>query len=264
MMSAVESDDKAGRVVVRRWPSWVLPVTWGVNAALLVCVVGWIYFDGRSLPTAEWLASKAPFGSADDGARYAGSTIVGTDTLIVSIGSAMAALTLLVMLGGLFVGGPRFRSTRMWLAFVALAAGWLGLVTTWPEIYWRGQQRRVGKELANVETTARYLEENWPREDGELPGIGPYIAYPKGAPTVLLPLKWMTFPDTPLRFSTVERSADGTIRFELAGDEMGAWLEWRSDEREPTDFTGGLETRYTVGRKQQLAPQWFLVRYHAT
>jgi hypothetical protein len=275
MMRAVESNDipktqaegdadfaANGSNIAKRWASWVLPATWVVNAALLVAAVGWIYFDGRSLPTAEWLVSKAPFRSSATGGQITGSTKSGTDSLIAATCLVMAAVSLLVMLGGLFVGNPRFRSLRMWLAFIALAAGWLGLLSTWPEIYWRGQQRRVVHELASAETMARFLEKNWPKEDGDLAGVGPYIAYPKGAPTVMLPLRWITFPDTPLRFSAVERSADGTIRFELAGDETGAWLEWRRDEGAPASFTGGLETVYRVGRSQQLAPHWYLVRYH--
>jgi hypothetical protein len=250
--------------VVQWCASWILPLTWFVNATLLVGAVSWLYFDGRSLPTAEWLASNAPFRSADGGGHIVSSTKVGSVTLVAAMCSAMAVMTLLMMLGGLFVGGRRFRSTRMWLAFVAVAAGWLGLVAAWPEIYWRGQQRRVVKELASVETMARYLDENWPREDGELPGIGPYLAYPKGAPTIVMPLRWITFPDTSLRFSAVERSANGTIRFELAGDETGAWLECREDNGDPSSFVGGLETKYELRRQQQVAPRWFLVRYESS
>jgi hypothetical protein len=91
--------------------------------------------------------------------------------------------------------------------------------------------------------------------------VGPYLAYPKGGPTTILPLHWITFPDTSLRFSAIERTADGAIRFQLAGSEAGAWLEWRADDRAPMPFKSGLDMHYNVGRQQRLAPRWFLVRY---
>jgi hypothetical protein len=94
-----------------------------------------------------------------------------------------------------------------------------------------------------------------------MPGIGPYLAYPKGGPTLVLPLKWITFPETDLRFSAVERSSDDVIRFELAGNEAGAWLEWRADDRPPQPFKSGLEMHYNVSRHERLAPHWYLVRY---
>jgi hypothetical protein len=138
------------------------------------------------------------------------------------------------------------------------------LLIAWPEIYWAGQQRRMMSVLAPVEAMARSLEVNWPREDGDLPGIGPYLAYPKGGPTTILPLRWITFPGTSLRFTAIERTNDGAIRFELAGAEAGAWLEWRPRDDSPRSFHSGLETNYYVTRGQRLSPRWYLVRYRAS
>ena len=93
--------------------------------------------------------------------------------------------------------------------------------------------------------------------------VGPFLAYPKGNPTTVLPLQTITFPNTKLQFSAIERTKDGTIRFELSGKERGAWLEWRADDNAPAAFVGGLETSYNVTRQERLAPRWFLVRYRA-
>jgi hypothetical protein len=246
---------------LRRLAHWTLVVAWTVNALLLAAAFAWVYSDGKSRATIELLLRKTSFDEPVSISGIFDSLRLGLNMFFSTCAAAIALLTLLVMFGGLFVGGQRFRSTRTWLLFTALVAGWHGFIVSWPEVYWRGQQRRVTPVLAEAEQLARYLDAHWPVEDGELEDVGPFLAYPKGAPTILLPLRWITFPDTSLRFSAVENSIDGTIRFELAGDETGAWLEWRRDEREPTDFSSGLETRYKIGRKQQLAPHWYLVHY---
>ena len=53
------------------------------------------------------------------------------------------------------------------------------------------------------------------------------------------------------------------MRFELAGAETGAWLEWRGDGSEPRSFVGGLDTKYVVVQAARLSAEWFLVRYRA-
>ncbi len=258
-MNLRAQDDRTAKL--RRLGHWTLALAWIVNALLLVSAFVWVYSDGQSRTMMERLIRKASFQESISLARVYDSLQSGEAIFFLAFATAIALLTLFAAFGGLFIGGSRFRSVRTWLLFTALVAGWLGFISSWQDVYWHGQQRRVAPVLAEAEKLARYLDAHWPTEDGELEGAGPFLAYPKGAPTILLPLRWITFPDTSLRFSAVDNSIDGTIRFELAGDETGAWLEWRRDEREPTEFTGGLETRYTIGRKQQLAPHWYLVRY---
>jgi hypothetical protein len=252
-----------GTTKLRRLAHWMLGFAWILNALLLIVAFVWVYADGQSRITMVRLIRKASFRESTSFARVVDSLQSGEAIFFLAFATAIVLLTLIAMFGGLFIGGSRFRTMRTWLLFTALVAGWLGFFSTWEDVYWRGQQRRIAPVLAEAEKMARYLDANWPFEDGELAGVGPFLAYPKGAPTVLLPLRWITFPDTSLRFSAVENSTDGTIRFELAGDETGAWLEWRRDERVPRDFTGGLEAHYRVGRTQQLAPHWYLVRYQS-
>jgi hypothetical protein len=260
-MTSTALQDRTAQL--RRLAHRTLAITWIVNALLLVTAFVWVYTDGQSRSMMERLIRKASFQESISFARVYDSLQAGEAIFFLVFAAAIALLTLFAMFGGLFIGGSWFRSMRTWLLFTALVAGWLGFIASWPDVYWSGQQRRVAPVLAEAEKMARYLDAHWPVEDGELAGVGPFLAYPKGAPTVLLPLRWISFPDTDMRFSAVENSIDGTIRFELAGDETGAWLEWRRDELAPGDFTGGLETRYQVGRAQQLAPHWYLVRYNA-
>jgi hypothetical protein len=239
----------------------VLTSAWLVNAMLLIGMVAWMYFDGRSSNAIDVLQENVGrrTEALDSMTRSAQSTSNAVVVLVAA--SAVAGCTLLTMLVGLFVGPRRFRSIRAWLLFTMLVGGWLGTVIAGPEIYWLGQQRRMARVLAPVESVAQQLDANWPVEDGDMPGIGPYLAYPKGAPTLVLPLKWISFPNTDLRFAAVERSNNGVVRFELTGSESGAWLEWRADDRPPQPFKSGLEMRYNVSRQQRLAPHWYLVHY---
>jgi hypothetical protein len=236
----------------------VLSLAWLLNAVLLVVAFAWTYLSGDSLARMSALGNR--LGLTDNAATDVSLWYQSDVTKAVSIATVVAC-TLLAMLCGLFIGERRYRSTRAWLAFMALVCGWQGFLVTWPDVYWLGQQRRMAAVLQPVERLAQELSQNWPKEDGNHSGIGPYLAYPKGGPTTLLPLRSVTLPDTALGFSAIERTEDGVIRFELAGDEVGAWLEWRSDDRPPQPFKSGLEVDYNVTRRARLAPQWFLVRY---
>jgi hypothetical protein len=228
---------------------------------LLVAAVAWIYFDGRSQVTVDLLREQLGLQSPrlETQTLTVHSRALAATTLVAV--SVVAGMTLLGMFLGLFIGQRRFRTLRTWLLFTFLVCGWLGFVMTGPDIHWYGQQRRMAAVLAPVESMAQRLNATWPNEDGDLPEIGPYLAYPKGAPTLVLPLQWIHFPDTNLRFSAIERTTSGVIRFELTGSEAGAWLEWRADDHAPGPFKSGLETHYNVGRHARLAPHWFLVRY---
>jgi hypothetical protein len=239
-----------------------LSFAWVTNTALLFAAFAWTYYDGRLLLFMDVVRHVYGLRPAyfdpmiRDGSDFAGGKLI-------LFAAFVAACTFLAMLVGLFVGERRFRTMRAWLLFVAVAGGWLGFIVAAPEVYWRGQQRRLRPMLGAVESMAQELQVHWPREDGDMPSIGPFLAYPQGKPTCLLPLKLATFPNTALRFSAVERTPDGAMRFELAGKELGAWLEWRADELEPTTFMGGLDTKYEKGRHIALEPRWFLVRYQS-
>jgi hypothetical protein len=64
-------------------------------------------------------------------------------------------------------------------------------------------------------------------------------------------------------FSAIERSEAGGLRFELAGPEGGAWVEWHPAGERPASFVGGLETRYELARSADLGEGWFVARYRA-
>lgn len=236
-------------------------MAWLVNVALLIGAFAWIFGSGQSLRTIELLHGKYELGGVGTDVTIRDPSRLSWDTTVVSVGAGVAAVTQLVMFGSLFLGPRRFRTTRLWLVFTAVTCGWLGLLVSWQDIYWWGQRYRVKSDLAPIAELARKLNADWPVEDGEYPGLGMYLAYPKGAPRTMLLLGDATFPQSTLRVSSIERTADGAIRFELSGKERGAWLEWRADDSAPESFVGGLESDYRVARYERIAPEWFLVRY---
>jgi hypothetical protein len=242
---------------------FIVGFVWAANIVLLIAGFVWVYGWGESRGVLELVQRAFAIGGANpafiarDPARLERG-VAFVEGVLVFVGCSLP-----VMLGSLLFGPRRFRTTRVWLVFTGLACGWLGLVMTWPTIYWIGQQRRVSGLVAAAERTVSELQSHWPAMDGELPQIGPFLAYPSSAPTALLPLSGTTFPKTAVPFSAVERTGDDAMRFELSGNEAGAWLEWRRDASEPQSFVGGLETHYDVASVAQLAPHWFLVRYRA-
>jgi hypothetical protein len=160
----------------------------------------------------------------------------------------------------LLKGSQRQRSIAAYLVFTALVGGWLTLATGWETVYGWGQARRVLADLPAFEVTAKQLNADWPADDGTLGDFGPFMAYPKGAPTCLLMLGQAKPPGGSLLVSAVERS-DGAIRFELSGAERPAWVVWQADDAPATAFTSGLGGEYAVASQQRLAPHWRLVRY---
>jgi hypothetical protein len=84
------------------------------------------------------------------------------------------------------------------------------------------------------------------------------MAYPQGKPRMLMMLKSETSPAV----SAVERADDGTLGFELRGDQSGAWLEWHPAGSTPRAFVSGLESKYDFRRAAPLGRGWYLVRYH--
>jgi hypothetical protein len=241
----------------------LISASWAINAVLLVAAFGWIFFYGESRETIALIVrAVAPAGSTSTVVIRDPSRLgMGVSAGLVAI--AFVLCTSLAMLASLFLGRGRLRTTRTWLIFTAIICGWLGLIVSWPAIYWFGQQRRIEAVLPAARSLVESLRDHWPKVDSYLPELGPFLAYPISAPSVLLPLRSVTFAKTETPFSAVERSGDEAMRFELSGVEAGAWLEWRGRGDEPRSFVGGLDTKYELTKVARLAPEWFLVRYRA-
>lgn len=233
-----------------------VPWAWVVNAGLLLVAVAWIYGDGyaRQQGTALRHTLVRNLGGAAPAAAVAPSAG------IVSA-AGLAALSGIVVGASLVVGSRRWRTLRCWTAFVALVAGWLALGVGGDDLAWYGQCRRLQAALPAASATLHTLRTAWPTGDGEIPGLGPVLAYPQGTPRTLMTLGPALLGNARLRCASVERTDDGAMRLELAGPEAGAWLEWRPRDDAPVDFVGGLGTSYAVQRQHRLSHGWFAVRY---
>jgi hypothetical protein len=175
---------------------------------------------------------------------------------------ASAAGCLLGIIAGLFVGTPRHRSIRSWLAVTALLAAWLAVATSWRDIAWAGQRWRTWRQLDAFETIAAPLRKEWPSQDGVTKALGPFNAYPTDTPTVVMLLTSKPW-ELGAAFRAIERSPDGALRFDLAGKDGDAWLEWHPAPSAPASFVGGLETQYELERSSSLGDGWFLTRYRS-
>src|SRR5262245_40857570 len=160
--------------------------------------------------------------------------------LLLTIAGIAAVVSAIGIFLGLFVGAHSHRRVRSWFAFTLLVAAWLTLLGSWRELAWHGQTFRMQHRLAAFETIAESLRSDWPTIDGERPHMGPFMAYPIGSPTMLMMLTKPDVLETKTSFASVEHDDDGTLRFELIGDEPDAWLEWHPPGSLPKSFVGGL------------------------
>ncbi len=228
-----------------------------MNVALLAATVVWLLRDGRAPHTLADLWQLVESGNP----RF-------KTTTIVRIAAAAGAVSFALVLIGLMAGPRRCRQLSAWLTATALTCGWCTLFVTWSELHWHAQQFRLASVLPEATTLAEELAANWPDKDGDLQGVGPFMAYPKSAPATLMLLGDSRVPGTSVQISAVERTSDGTLRLELAGRERGAWLEWRPADSVPSShtpgsFLGGLNTYYSLKRCAALDTDWFVVRYAA-
>jgi hypothetical protein len=256
----------------QRLLGWVFSLAWAANLALLAIAVTWIATDGQFMePAGGTIESTAvlPAGANSSSPRVGVMTTTSMAPMsperiraFNALGTG-AALTLAIMLVGLFVGATRQRRLRSWLTFTAVVAAWLGLLVGWPELAWAGKTYRTRRVIDQFEPVAAALRENWPVADDYTELLGPFSAYPNGRPTILMPLLKPSARGSHAPFGVIERSQLGALRFELLGPDAGAWLEWHPDGSKPASFTGGLETEYQLHRATPLVDGWYLTRYHA-
>ena len=234
---------------------------WITNLAAFCVLTFCIWRDGRFFETAVKFATNVQSLLAFDGAVITREPIIAQRFWLLNALAGVAILSGVGIFTGLFLGPPANRRVRSWFAVTLLAVMWLTLWTTWPDLLWRGQAFRLRGELADFQKVASSLEQDWPTSDGERAELGPFLAYPTNKPQVLMLLSNANVPGTNTSFSLVERSDLGALRFELAGDELGAWLEWHPAHDVPIGFVGGLLERHELVRFAALGNDWFLVRY---
>lgn len=233
-----ESDSSTTQASGARIP---VGVWWVLNLVMLISIAGWIALDGRALGRLE---------------RWP----LGVDARLRLFGGMAVAFSFAGIAVGLINGPPSYRSLKAWFALTALLSAWCALYAAWPSLYWFGQAARVQANVPAYIQLALELRNHWPERDGQSSQLGDYRVYHAGDAQTLLPMGPVPVPGA-APVAAVERTSKGPIRFQMAGAETGAWVEWHPTGTEPASFVGGLENRYQLERQVQLRPEWYLVRY---
>lgn len=227
-----------------------------MSIACCVFAIGWLFLDPlapRTVATYFDLPVNSP--GYELGAPRSHLVIIRALSALALIGIVLTAL-------GLYLGPPVHRGVRSWLALTAVIAFWLGLAVSWRSLAAAGQQWRLSQQLDSFESLAGRLQAEWPNSDRHIAGLGAFNAYPIGRPRTLLVIAAEQLADSS-PIAAVERSDAGALRFELAGDETGAWLEWHPPGSQPASFTGGLEDERHLMDAAALTDGWYLTHYGA-
>ncbi len=185
--------------------------------------------------------------------------------------SFVAALLCVVLLslGAILIGmlgrsaqRSSLKSLRGMIALTAIMALWCGYAIHHPTIAWQGKRVRVAWRIGELETLAQPLRARFPAADGELPRLGPFMAYPFGTPTILILLKAPCIGSGDLCVGAVQRGDQGDIKFQLTGADGGDWAEWHPEASQPRSFIGGLGDHHQLASSLRLGKGWYLVRYH--
>jgi len=153
------------------------------------------------------------------------------------------------------------KSLRGLIALTAVVALWCGFTVNYDAIAWQGKRLRIAWRLGELETLAQPLRSTFPSADGELPHLGPFMAYPFGTPTVLILLKPPRVGSDELCVGAVQRGEQGDIKFQLTGPNGGDWAEWHPQSSQPRSFVGGLGDQHQLAASLRLGNGWYLARY---
>ncbi len=234
---------------------------WCGNVAVLLGTLAWILRDGKFRESALQFTRHVRAIGNDESALVVVTPLMWPRVDALWFVIVVATLSAIGIVAGLVGGAGMHRGVRAWLAVMLVLAGWLTLFTTWPEIAWRGQAWRVRGSIAEFDQFAEDLLADWPANDGEITGLGPFMAYPISKPRTLMFMSTPQVPGTALAISTIERGADDDLHFKLAGNDEGVWIVRHAGVDEPQSFFSGLEGEYMPVQYRRLKPGWFLVRY---
>ncbi|PHQ33948.1 hypothetical protein CEE69_18090 [Rhodopirellula bahusiensis] len=180
-------------------------------------------------------------------------------TAILAVGSLLG---LLVQFFARSSPTTQHRSLAQLLAVVTLAGFWFAFATHVDSIAWQGKRARFALRVEGLERIVAPLREEWPERDGELPAIGPFMAYPFGRPTTLVLLQAPSVAQQSVYVSAIELQ-DGAIKLQLTGTDGGDWAEWHPPKSRPSSFVGGLSDPHEMETATPIGRGWYLVRYQS-
>ncbi|WP_153558004.1 hypothetical protein [Roseimaritima sediminicola] len=234
---------------------------WTAHLLALTSVAGWALLDLRSQAIFQSLAV------GDSSVMTKAQTLYQHAELARFL--ALGAVVLTAGSSVLLLVADRFRrnspsasrSLASLLALATVAALWCGLAVNRKSLAWQGQRLQLLLDVEELETIARPLREDWPVQDGQLPRLGPFMAYPFGQPKTLVLLQTPSLLGERLRVAAVERSDQGAIKLQLTGTAHDDWAEWHPPGSQPRSFVGGLGDRHRLVAATEIGRGWHLVRY---
>ena len=196
--------------------------------------------------------------------------VIKTMGFLRVVGITSAALVALVTLGMLFLRSlwthseTKSRSIASLLSLTLIVAIWCSLAIHHTSLAWQGKRIRLAVEMQRLESVAELLRQDWPQQDGELPEIGPFMAYPLGRPTTLVLLQAPPVSGDSLWIAAIERRRDGALLLQLSGSHHDDWVQWHPPESRPSSFVGGLCDSHHMQSSAKLGYGWYLVRYQSS
>lgn len=240
---------------------------WSLQFAALLVLAAWAAVDPLFLAMVD--AARGWFTSPDFDYRSWTRPLGIIRPIVLVCILSIAFASMICILGGMLLqskNASTLRSVNAWLTLTATFALWCGLVVNVDAIAWYGKRFRIASQVDSLERIAGQLREAFPTEDGELPHLGPFMAYPFGRPSTLIllqspPVNNQSQRNQSLYISAVQRVASGAILLQLSGSDGGDWAEWHPPSSRPQSFVGGLGDRHTFDSSYSIGRGWHLVRY---
>jgi hypothetical protein len=185
-------------------------------------------------------------------------------TLLVVIVLAFLVNLLAVLVTFLF-GSRKGRTVATLICVCTSVALWMWLLRQGDEIVYAGRVIRIQSSRQSIDEYLRTMDESWDHAvvlSNPTKSRGKWVythAYPIDRPSMLMSASRIAIPNTSLAWIAMERSAGSAIRMELAGENVGYWIELRSDDLPPQPFVGGLDERFTPKRWSKIGPKLYLV-----
>ena len=197
---------------------------WIFHGAFLATMFLWIGLDPSFDLMIERLRanSTSPTAAFHDAAAYVGWLRVELFATVL-LGGMISYGWLLVGMLRRSASSRQLRSLRAALALIAISSLWCGLTVNASSLTWQSKRIRLAWQIDKFEKIVQPLRSEWPGNDGELPGLGPFMAYPLGDPSTLIMLQPPSVSQGGLYISAIDRDESGAIRLQLSGVRTEDW-----------------------------------------
>ncbi|QDV85768.1 hypothetical protein [Planctomycetes bacterium TBK1r] len=214
------------------------------HVVILLSTMFWIFWDPKVANLVDQIGHEPTFRTM--AVRPISLCLVGVIAMVVSAWPIVRSRRFTLRFG-------------LWNCLVAAIA--CGLFVNRDNIQWLGYRWRAASHVRQLDALAERLYLDWPSEDGEIDGLGPFTSYPFGQPRVLLLLNPYPVASTDTVVAAVERSDNRSLLFQLGGTDAGVWLHWSREGSVPQEYVSGLEENRLPSKYATLSTQWHVVAY---